>query len=237
MYHFYRRLGEARAAAREAGFRGAMFPWQSGSDGKERPKPFISTAVRTVNWDPDHSHNQRHVNAAIFYNIWSYYGAAQDLTFLRGYGAEMMLEVARPTGLDHHFNPERDRYRIHGVMGPDEFEGKYPGAERAACAATPTTNVMVAWAVRPPGRCSASLRAAAGLLRARLELTDERSPPWQRMEPQDIRFRSTGRHVSQFEATRTSENSTGTPTATSTTMSSGWIGSYAPRATTPTATS
>ena len=29
----YRRIGEARAAAREAGFRGAMFPWQSGSEG------------------------------------------------------------------------------------------------------------------------------------------------------------------------------------------------------------
>ena len=31
----YRRLSEARAAAREAGYRGAMFPWQSGSDGTE----------------------------------------------------------------------------------------------------------------------------------------------------------------------------------------------------------
>src|SRR5947199_165833 len=29
----YRRLEEARAAAQEAGFRGAMFPWQSGSEG------------------------------------------------------------------------------------------------------------------------------------------------------------------------------------------------------------
>ena len=34
----YRRLGEARAAARSAGFRGAMFPWQSGSDGKRKRK-------------------------------------------------------------------------------------------------------------------------------------------------------------------------------------------------------
>ena len=31
----YRRLGQARAAAREHGYRGAMFPWQSGSDGSE----------------------------------------------------------------------------------------------------------------------------------------------------------------------------------------------------------
>jgi alpha,alpha-trehalase len=31
----YRRLREARHAAREAGHAGAMFPWQSGSDGQE----------------------------------------------------------------------------------------------------------------------------------------------------------------------------------------------------------
>ena len=31
----YRRLDEARAAARAAGLDGAMFPWQSGSDGRE----------------------------------------------------------------------------------------------------------------------------------------------------------------------------------------------------------
>ena len=42
----YRRLGEARAAAREAGFQGAMFPWQSGSDGTEEtqtrpPQPAV----------------------------------------------------------------------------------------------------------------------------------------------------------------------------------------------------
>ena len=33
----YRRLTEAQAAAREAGYQGAMFPWQSGSDGTKRP--------------------------------------------------------------------------------------------------------------------------------------------------------------------------------------------------------
>src|SRR5947199_9257494 len=31
----YRRIGEAQAAAREAGFLGAMFPWQSGFEGIE----------------------------------------------------------------------------------------------------------------------------------------------------------------------------------------------------------
>ena len=31
----YRRIGEARASAQQAGYRGAMYPWQSGSDGEE----------------------------------------------------------------------------------------------------------------------------------------------------------------------------------------------------------
>ena len=37
----YRRIGEARAAAREAGLRGAMFPWQSGSEGVEESQRMV----------------------------------------------------------------------------------------------------------------------------------------------------------------------------------------------------
>ena len=40
----YRRLDEARATAHEAGFRGAMFPWQSGSEGREETNG--STSIR-----------------------------------------------------------------------------------------------------------------------------------------------------------------------------------------------
>ena len=65
----YRRLGEARAAAREAGYKGAMFPWQSGSDGKEETQ-IVHLNPLSGHWDPDLSHRQRHVNAAIFYNVW-----------------------------------------------------------------------------------------------------------------------------------------------------------------------
>ena len=44
----YRRLGEARAAAAAGGYKGAMFPWQSGSDGQEetqalQPEPALAT--------------------------------------------------------------------------------------------------------------------------------------------------------------------------------------------------
>src|SRR4029079_17892527 len=90
----YGRLGEARAAARGAGFRGAMFPWQSGSEGTEETKS-IHLNPLSGSWEPDLSRNQRHGNAAIFYNSWHYFQATQDLACMRGYGAEMMLEIAR----------------------------------------------------------------------------------------------------------------------------------------------
>ena len=140
----YRRLGEARAAAREAGYRGAMFPWQSGSDGQEETQTSTSTRCRGK-WEPDLSHNQRHVSAAIFYNIWHYYQATGDFEFLRDHGAEMMLEIARFWASIAHFNPERDRYEIHGVMGPDEFHEKYPGSDEGGLRNNAYTNVMVAW--------------------------------------------------------------------------------------------
>jgi hypothetical protein len=109
----YRRLGEARAAALEAGFRGAMFPWQSGSEGIEETQR-VHLNPLSGHWDRDLSHNQRHVNAAIFYNIWHYYQATDDVAFLRDYGAEVMLEIARFWASIAHFNPERGRYEIHG---------------------------------------------------------------------------------------------------------------------------
>jgi trehalose/maltose hydrolase-like predicted phosphorylase len=140
----YRRLDEARAAAKEVGYRGAMYPWQSGSDGKEETQ-VVHLNPRSGRWDRDLSHNQRHVNAAIFYNIWRYYQATEDYEFLLGYGAEMMLEIARFWSSIARFNPDRERYEIHGVMGPDEFHEKYPDSEEEGLRNNAYTNVLVAW--------------------------------------------------------------------------------------------
>ena len=140
----YRRLGEARGAAVEAGYRGAMFPWQSGSDGKEETQ-VVHLNPLSGQWEPDLSHNQRHVSAAIFYNVWHYYQTTGDVEFMQDYGAEMMLEIARFWSSIAHHNPERDRYEIHGVMGPDEFHEKYPDSAEGGLKNNAYTNVLVAW--------------------------------------------------------------------------------------------
>ena len=198
MYRF-RRLGEARAAARDAGYRGAMYPWQSGSDGKEETQ-VVHLNPLSGEWEPDLSHNQRHVNAAIFYNIWSYYEVTEDIDFLRDYGAEMMLEIARFWASIASFNPDRDRYEIHGVMGPDEFHEKYPDAADGGLRNNAYTNVMVAWIAETAGKVLDLLpESRREALSDRLGLTDAEVACWDEMsDKMFVPFHDDG-IISQFE--------------------------------------
>ncbi|HKR49168.1 MAG TPA: glycosyl hydrolase family 65 protein [Pseudonocardiaceae bacterium] len=195
----YRRLAEARAAAQEAGYRGAMFPWQSGSDGTEETQ-VVHLNPLSGQWHPDHSHNQRHVNAAIFYNVWQYYQATGDVAFLRDYGAELMLEIARFWASIAHYNPERGRYEIHGVMGPDEFHERYPGAEEGGLRNNAYTNLTVAWiASTAPQVLDLLPKSRRGALRVRLGLTDDELRTWDDMSRMMfVPFHADG-VISQFE--------------------------------------
>ena len=139
-----RRLGAARRAARAAGHRGAMFPWQSGSDGREESQR-AHLNPQSGHWLPDTSHLQRHVGLAVAYSIWQYYQATGDLEFLADHGAEVMLEVARFFADIAVHDPATDRYRIRGVMGPDEYSTRYPGATEPGIDDNAYTNVMTVW--------------------------------------------------------------------------------------------
>jgi trehalose/maltose hydrolase-like predicted phosphorylase len=195
----YRRLGEAQAAAREAGFRGAMFPWQSGSEGKEETQR-IHLNPLSGHWEPDLSHNQRHVNAAIFYNVWHYFQTTEDLAFLGDYGAETMLEIARFWASIAHFNADRGRYEIHGVMGPDEFHERYPDAEEGGLRNNAYTNLMVAWLCDVAQQILPLLPATrAEALRRQLKLGEEELRAWEDMSRRMfVPFHDDG-IISQFE--------------------------------------
>jgi trehalose-phosphatase len=195
----YRRLDEARALAHEAGYRGAMYPWQSGSNGKEETQ-VIHLNPRSGLWESDLSRSQRHVNAAIFYNIWHYIQASGDTDFLLGPGAEMMIEIARFWSSIAHFNPERDRYEIHGVMGPDEFHEKYPGSDEPGLRNNAYTNVMVAWLSDIASKMLDLLPARRRRsLYEQIELTDEEIATWKEMSHKMyIPFLPNG-VISQFE--------------------------------------
>ncbi len=174
----YRRLAEARNAAAAAGFRGAMFPWQSGSDGREETQ-HVHLNPLSGRWNPDPTFRQRHVGIAIAYNVWQYQQATDDLDFLANHGAEMLLEIARFWASIASFDRIRDRYVINGVMGPDEFHTGYPGADGDGVNNNAYTNVMAAWVMLRALDALALLPDTTGIeLRERLGITAEELEQW-----------------------------------------------------------
>lgn len=143
----YRRLGEARHAAKEEGFEGAMFPWQSGSDGREESQK-IHLNPESGNWLPDNSYQQRHINHTIVYNVWHYYQATKDMEFLSYYGAELILSVALFWSSIARFDRKKSRFVIHGVMGPDEYHTKYPDSQELGLNDNAYTNFMTVWVIQ-----------------------------------------------------------------------------------------
>jgi beta-phosphoglucomutase-like phosphatase (HAD superfamily) len=123
------RMPAARAAAREAGLKGAMFPWQSGSNGREETQR-LHLNPKSGRWLPDHSHLQRHVNIAVAYNAWQHYQVTGSTGWLRFVGAELLIEIARFWSSITTWNADEGRYEILGVMGPDEYHEAYPDADR-----------------------------------------------------------------------------------------------------------
>ncbi|MGW1396969.1 glycoside hydrolase family 65 protein [Streptomyces nigra] len=140
----YRRLPTACRAAAAANRAGAMYPWQSGSDGREESQEWHQNP-RSGRWLPDHSRLQHHVGSAIAYNIWQYCEATGDTEYLHTKGAEMLVQIARFWADLAAYDPGTDRYHIRGVVGPDEYHDAYPGADRPGLDDNAYTNVTAAW--------------------------------------------------------------------------------------------
>ena len=145
MYRF-RRLPEARRAAAEAGYAGAMYPWQSGSDGREESQR-LHLNPRSGRWNPDASARAHHIGLAIAFNVWQHYQVTGDIGFLIDYGAEMLADIARFWVSLAEFDTSRDRYVIKGVIGPDEFHSGYPGRDYDGVDNNAYTNVMAVWVI------------------------------------------------------------------------------------------
>ncbi|MEU7470023.1 glycosyl hydrolase family 65 protein [Streptomyces sp. NPDC044984] len=140
----HRRLPQACRAARAAGRAGAMYPWQSGSDGREETQR-LHLNPRSGRWLPDDSRLQHHVGSAIAYNVWQYCEATGDTEYLHTKGAEMLLQIARFWADSAEPTPGAGRYRIRGVVGPDEYHDRYPDADRPGLDDNAYTNVTAAW--------------------------------------------------------------------------------------------
>lgn len=131
-------------------------------------------------WLPDHSRLQHHVGSAIAYNVWQYGQASGDTEFLHTRGAEMLLQIARFWASAAEWDPALGRYRIRGVVGPDEYHDGYPGAIEPGVDDNAYTNVTAAWVLmRALELCRTLPEAEQRQLSERLQLCPDEPERWE----------------------------------------------------------
>lgn len=173
----YRRLAAARNAALRAGYRGAMFPWQSGSSGREETPTELFNPINQQ-WMPDNSHRQRHVSLAVAYSVLRYFEATDDVTFMADYGAELLVEVCRFFVSLCQWHPESGRYEIHGVMGPDEYHDGYPDTPGSGLRNNAYTNVLCSWVLQTTLEVLERLDGLDDPIAQWLDIFDEETALW-----------------------------------------------------------
>lgn len=161
----YRRLPAACHAAHEAGSAGAMYPWQSADDGHEETQE-LHLNPHSGRWLPDRSRLQHHVGSAVAYNVWQYCQATGDTEYLHSKGAEMLVQIARFWADSAEWDESLARYRIRGVVGPDEYHDAYPDTGSAGVDDNTYTNVTAAWVL---SRATELYRALPEARRRRLQ--------------------------------------------------------------------
>ena len=63
-----------------------------------------------------------HRNGAIAYAIWDYINYTDDKKYLAEHGLEVLVAIARFWAQRVHWSTLRDKYVMHGVTGPNEYE-------------------------------------------------------------------------------------------------------------------
>ncbi len=113
-------LPGARRKAQAGGYEGAQYAWESADTGDEV----------TPRWAPGPNGDpiriwcgdiELHISSDVPYAIWQYWQITGDDTFLRDYGAEIILETARFWESRVEWNEAQHRYEINDVIGPDEY--------------------------------------------------------------------------------------------------------------------
>lgn len=118
----YHNLAGARAKAKEAGYLGAMFPWESTDTGEETtprwtdPHPVTGERIRI--WTGD---NEQHISSDIAYSVMQYWRWTSDEAWFVNYGAEIVVDTAVFWGSRAEYNAEKDRYELKMQIGPDEY--------------------------------------------------------------------------------------------------------------------
>ncbi|WP_373547713.1 beta-phosphoglucomutase, partial [Chamaesiphon sp.] len=118
----YGTLAGARRKAAHAGYKGAMFAWESAATGDEMtPKWSLSSDpyVEPVRiWNGE---REIHISADIAYAVWQYWQATGDDVWMRDRGAEIILDTALFWLSRVEWHEQQQRYELCGVIGTDEY--------------------------------------------------------------------------------------------------------------------
>jgi nigerose phosphorylase len=118
----YHTLNGARRKAREYGYRGAFYAWESQDTGDDACTLFNVTDIFTNR--PMRTYfrdKQIHISGDIPYAFWKYFTSTGDDSIWRDGGAEVVFECARFFLSYIYFNPDKNRYEMLDVTGPDEY--------------------------------------------------------------------------------------------------------------------
>jgi beta-phosphoglucomutase family hydrolase len=112
-------LDGARRRAKELGYRGACYAWESTVTGDDvTPRTILlKTTGKEI---PIFTGTQQvHVTAGVAHAVWRYWEATGDRELLRDAGGEILVETARFWVSRCTRGPRH--YHIRGVVGPDEY--------------------------------------------------------------------------------------------------------------------
>jgi kojibiose phosphorylase len=174
----YQRLPAAREKARQNGFEGAQFPWESADSGEEVTPtwvPHFSNRTKSVRiWTGD---IEIHISADIAYAACLYWKITRDDEWFIEKGAEIVLDTAKFWASRAEWNPEARRYEYNDVIGPDEYHDHVNNNF--------FTNFMARWNLQAALTTLEWLKkkapAKAAELVERLELTSLRLGTWNKV--------------------------------------------------------
>jgi hypothetical glycosyl hydrolase len=119
----YNTIEGARRKAKENGYEGAMYPWESAFTGDEETPVWgavdIVTGKATKIWS---GFIEQHITSDIAFAVWQYYKITGDEDFMERYGYEMLFDTATFWASRLEWNEEKQQYHINDVIGPDEYK-------------------------------------------------------------------------------------------------------------------